>query len=106
MTDYAFNAANMPYEISPLAAEAAAEDRAAGMAFFLMDNTGSVLGHWAGRMAAKDQRKLFGKVIGRGVIIIDGDDETVGHNVSVCFGTMRETVWRESWTKICRAFKR
>jgi hypothetical protein len=37
-------------------------------------------------MSAKDQRALTGKVLGKGVVVIDGDRETVSCRVSVCFG--------------------
>lgn len=59
---------------------------AAALALFLLEETGSVLGCWSGRMTAKDQRALFGQFIGRGTIIIDGDKETIVNRVKVCFG--------------------
>ena len=34
-------------------------DFAANLAFFLQDKTGSIFGHWSGRMSAKDQRALM-----------------------------------------------
>jgi hypothetical protein len=49
------------------------------LAYFLLDNTGSVFGTYIGTMKAKDQRALFGQFIGKGRIIIDGIDETVIH---------------------------
>ncbi|MFZ4536355.1 hypothetical protein [Propionivibrio sp.] len=59
---------------------------AKNLAEFLMANTGSVLSTWSGRMPAADQRKLFGRAIGRGRIIIDGYAETIANRVKVCFG--------------------
>ena len=66
-------------------------DYAANLAFFLLDHTGSVCGVWRGRMAAVDQRKLFGRFLGKGLLIIDGSNETVRMIVSVCFGTDWDT---------------
>jgi hypothetical protein len=71
---------------------------ATNLAFFLLEKTGSVLGKWAGKMAAKDQRELFGRFIGKGEIIIDGTEETIGNRVKVCFGLDYDdrnvTAWR------------
>lgn len=61
-------------------------DYAAQLAFFLLDNVGSILGTWRGRLTAKQQIKLFGQFIGKGTIIINGDDETIRNRVKVCFG--------------------
>jgi hypothetical protein len=86
--------------LSPLVIEAAETDRAAAMAIFLLDNTDSIYGCWAGNMKAADQRILFGRFVGKGLIIISGDTETVGHSVSICFGTMRDTVWSARWVDL------
>jgi hypothetical protein len=88
------------YTLSPLAIEAALEDKAAALAFFLLDNTGSIFGHWQGRMTANDQRALLGRFVGKGLLIINGNDETIYHNVSVCFGTMRDNSWSRTWTEL------
>ena len=61
-------------------------DYAANLALFLLEKTGSVLGTFKGRMKAKDQRALFGRFIGKGKIIINGEDETICNRVKVCFG--------------------
>lgn len=61
-------------------------DYAANLAFFLLEKTGSVCGKWCGRMLAQDQRNLFGRYIGKGIIIINGEDETIRNRVKVCFG--------------------
>ena len=53
---------------------------------FLSDQTGSVLSVWKGKMAAKEQRALFGRYIGKGLIVVNGDDETICNQVKVCFG--------------------
>jgi len=56
------------------------------LAIFLMEKAGSVWGTWEGRMLAADQRALFGRFIGKGVIVIDGQKETIHNRVKVCFG--------------------
>ena len=59
---------------------------AANLALFLQEKTGSVFGNWCGRMTANEQRELFGRFIGKGLIIIDGLNETICNRVKVCFG--------------------
>lgn len=88
------------YVMPDMAKEAATDDRGAAMAFFLLENTGTVLGRWRGYMHAADQRLLFGRAIGKGTIVLDGDDETVSHVVSMCFGTIYDTNWGLSWVKL------
>lgn len=61
-------------------------DFAANLAFFLLERTGSIYGIWRSRMTAKEQRDLFGRFIGKGKIIINGEDETITNRVKVCFG--------------------
>ena len=61
-------------------------DRAANLAFFLLENTGSIFSTWRGKLTAKKQKSLLGRKIGRGTIIIDGTSETVANRVKVCFG--------------------
>jgi hypothetical protein len=73
-------------ELSPLVKKAAKVDRAAAMAFFLMDQGVGIFGKWIGRMNAKDQRALFGQYLGKGEIIIDGEQEAVKMRVSIAFG--------------------
>ena len=72
-------------------------DAAGNMAIFLLQETGSIWGKWSGRLSAADQRKLFGKVIGKGTLVIDGGDETVCHFRTVCFGTMVDCVSTDYW---------
>ena len=67
-------------------------DRASALAGFLLTETGSVLGAWAGRMPYSEQRMLLGQVLGKGVIRINGSTERVTHTRKVCFGTDHETV--------------
>lgn len=61
-------------------------DYAAQLALFLMGKTGSVFSVWSGRMTAAEQRALFGQFLGKGLIIIDGEKETICNRVQVCFG--------------------
>lgn len=61
-------------------------DYAANLAIFLTEHSGSCLATWQGKMTAKDQRALFGRFLGKGDIVIDGEEETVLNRVSVCFG--------------------
>lgn len=59
---------------------------AAQLALFLLEKTGSIFGEWSGRMTATEQRALFGQFIGKGLIIINGHQETICNRVKVCFG--------------------
>lgn len=59
---------------------------AAQLALFLLENTGSIFGVWSGRMTADEQRALFGQFLGKGLIIIDGEKETICNRVKVCYG--------------------
>jgi len=56
------------------------------LVLFLINKTNSVWGVWTGKMTAKEQRNLFGRFIGKGKIVINGEDETVCNRVKVCFG--------------------
>lgn len=73
-------------------------DYAANLAQFLLEKTGSVFGYWRGKMSAADQRKLFGRFIGKGMICIDGEQETICNRVKVGFGhdwdDRNVTAWR------------
>lgn len=80
--------------------EVAATDRAAALAFFLMDQGQSVTGQWSGRMSAADQRALFARVIGKGRIYIDGATETVEMTVSADYTGMRSTEVMQPWVAI------
>lgn len=73
-------------------------DYAANLALFLVEKTGTVFGEWAGRMTAAEQRALFGRFLGKGLIVINGAEETVLNCVKVCFGLDTDnrnvTAWR------------
>lgn len=73
-------------------------DYAANLALFLLEKVGTVLGCWGGKMKAAEQRALFGRYIGKGLIVIDGENETIANHVKVCFGLdcdIRNTVkWK------------
>lgn len=56
----------------------------ANLASFLQEQKGSVLASWSGKMSAKQQRELFGVYMGKGLIVIDGERETIQHLVKVC----------------------
>lgn len=56
----------------------------ANLANFLMEQKGSVLASWSGKMTAKQQRELFGVFMGKGTIVIDGEQETIQHLRKVC----------------------
>jgi hypothetical protein len=84
--------AKIVYDYKMPAADLLGTDRAANLAFFLIENGENVWGKWTGRIHAADQRKLFGKVIGRGFLRIDGSEETVSHIISVAFGAFRDSV--------------
>jgi hypothetical protein len=62
------------------------QDFAAQLAFFLQEKTGSVFGEWVGKLSAAAQRDLFGRYIGKGKIVINGERETLCNRVRVCFG--------------------
>lgn len=44
---------------------------------FLIEETGSPDSTWKGTLSFDEQHRLFGKVFGRGTIIIDGGQEKV-----------------------------
>ncbi len=70
---------------------------ATNLAFFLLDQTGSVNGRWSGRMPAKQQRAMFGRFLGKGALVISGDAETVTHTVKRCFGLDWEVTAKLNW---------
>ena len=57
-------------------------DIAANIAFFLLEKTGSVCGKWEGKLSAKEQRRMFGMFLGKGILIINGAKETIKHVVA------------------------
>lgn len=54
------------------------------IAAFLMEQKGSVLARWEGKMSAKQQREMFGVYMGKGLIVIDGEREIIQHLRKVC----------------------
>lgn len=66
---------------------------------FLQQKKGTCLSIWSGKMPAADQRKLFGRYLGKGTIVIDGKSETICNRVKVCFGLDWDdrsvTSWRD-----------
>ena len=69
-------------------------DYAANLAIFLTERKGSCLATWQGRLSAAEQRALFGQYLGKGLIVIDGADETIEHHRTVCFGMDSECTKR------------
>lgn len=69
------------------------------LALYLLDQTNSVTARWEGKLSAAEQRKIFGRYLGRGTIVIDGDRELVFNRVKVCFGLDTDdrnvTNWRD-----------
>lgn len=53
---------------------------------FLTEQTGSVNGVWSGKMSAKEQRKLMGTFLGKGMIVINGQEGKVYHMVKTYNG--------------------
>lgn len=72
-------------------------DYAANLALFLQEKTGTIFGEWDGRMTAAEQRALFGRFLGKGLLCINGSAETVEHHVKVCFGTDSDMTARVAW---------
>jgi hypothetical protein len=75
-------------------------DYAAKVAFFLLEKTGSVCGKWSGRMNAKEQKNLFGKFFGKGLLLINGANESIRMRVKVCFGTDFEDKVNIKWNQL------
>lgn len=76
-----------------------ASDRAAFLALVLSEATGTTCGYIESRMTADEQRAIFGRALGKGVIQIDGDRAEISMRVKVCFGTDWDvrniTHWRD-----------
>ena len=75
------------------------DDPASNMAIFLTLTIGTCLSDWHGHMRAIDQRRLFGRFLGKGLIHIDGRNEMLYHVRKVCFGLdwdiTHSIPWRE-----------
>lgn len=72
-------------------------DKAASLAHYVTQATGTPLGRVKVRMPAADQRALFGRYFGRGLLIINGETETVEHVVKRCFGLDHEVTAAVNW---------
>jgi hypothetical protein len=77
-------------------------DIATNVAFFLLEKTGSVCGYWQGRLTAKEQRALFGRFIGKGMLHIDGATETIAHTIKVCFGLDYDITFQRTLAEMIR----
>ena len=75
-------------------------DRAAMLALFLTERTGSCLKVWSGKLTAAEQRALLGRFLGKGKVWIDGANETVEHHVKVCFGADTECTANLKWSEL------
>lgn len=76
------------------------DDIVINLAFFLLENTGNVCGIYKGRMTAIEQRKLFGCFLGKGIIIINGNDETICCRIKIAFGGDYEDRYSMLWTEL------
>ena len=95
---------NMPYEITPLIAHAAAQDRGSALAMFLKENAGSIFGTWCGVMRAVDQRCLLGNYFGKGFMVIKGDTERLTVTRKVAFGMDFDIIVNISWSELEREY--
>jgi hypothetical protein len=93
----------VPAMASKVGAGGTEVDYAGSLAMFLQEKTGTVLGRWKGKMPAADQRALFGRVLGKGTIVIDGERETVANQVKVAFGQDYDDRAVTSWRDLNRA---
>jgi len=75
-------------------------DIATNLAHFLAANGKSVVSFTSFHMAANDQRKLFGRFLGKGTIVIDGEREELRHVRKVCFGTDWDTTDCIRWSAL------
>ena len=76
------------------------DDIVINLAFFLLENTGNVCGIYKGRMSAIEQRELFGCFLGKGKIIINGNDETICCRIKIAFGSDYEDRYSMRWTEL------
>lgn len=75
-------------------------DIVTNLALFLSKETDSVFSTWTGTLPAKTQRKMFGRYLGKGSITINGAEESIVHNIKVCFGQDFTHTFRASWKDI------
>ena len=71
--------------------------KATDLANYVTQATGTPLGRVKVRMPKADQRALFGRYFGKGLLIINGATETVEHVVKRCFGTDYEITATVQW---------
>lgn len=90
----------VPATVSQFVANVAQTDRCAALAFFLLEQGQPVTGRWKGRLRAADQRALFGFVVGKGRLFIDGARELVEMTVKVCFGQDFSTEFVQPWAAL------
>ena len=76
------------------------DDPAANLAHFLLQNTDSIWGVFDGHIRAADQRRLFGRFLGKGRVTINGARETVAHRYKTCFGYDTETNHFLDWRQL------
>ena len=81
------------------------DDYATNLAFFLLDNTGSIYGRWKGNLPAKKQRDLFGRFLGKGTVVINGATERVIHSRKVCFGLDYEVTADLKWADLDKSLE-
>ena len=72
-------------------------DAVANMTHFLLANENNIHAKWVGHMTAKDQRRLFGQFLGKGRVIIDGENERLAHVRKCAFGTDFDVTYDEKW---------
>jgi len=71
--------------------------KATDLANYVTQATGTPLGCVKVRMPKADQRALFGQYFGKGLIVIDGETETVSHVIKVAFGADYDITKQVSW---------
>lgn len=76
------------------------DDIVINLAFFLLENTGSIFGIYKERMSAFEQRKLFGCFLGKGKIIINGLEEDICCRIKIAFGSDYEDRYSMRWTEL------
>lgn len=83
-----------------LTAQANRFELAAKLGLFLVARTGNRVGKWSGTLLAAEQRALFGRFIGKGMLTIDGTRERIKHSVTQSFGMRREVTRDLRWTEL------
>lgn len=67
-------------------------DLATAIGLFLVGKGLKVWDRWEGRLTAKEQRESFGVYMGKGLIIVDGENDTLSMIVKICFGQDIQTM--------------